>query len=107
MQPVHAIPQLLRFAIKCRALYGLKSSGDAWHSSFAGKLNDLNVTSSLADPDVWMQSVIKPDGTPYYEYIFVYVDDLLVISHSPITILKGIDKVYRMKEGSISVPDLY
>jgi hypothetical protein len=43
-----------RFAVNCRALYGLKSSGAAWHSSFAGTLNDLGFTSSLADPDVWM-----------------------------------------------------
>jgi hypothetical protein len=39
------------FAIICRALYGLKSSGAAWHSSFAGTHNDLGFTSSLADPD--------------------------------------------------------
>jgi len=96
-----------RFAIICRALYGLKSSGAAWQSFFAGTLNDLNFISSLADPDIWMQPPNKPVGTPYYDYIFVYVDDLLVISHSPITILKGINEVYRMKEGSITVPELY
>jgi hypothetical protein len=43
-----------RFAIIRRALYGLKSSGAAWRSTFAGTLQDMGFTSSLADPDVWM-----------------------------------------------------
>jgi hypothetical protein len=71
-----------RFAIICRALYGLKPSGAAWHSSFAGTLNDLGFTSSLADPDVWMQPANKQNCSPCYEYIYVYVDDLYVISES-------------------------
>jgi hypothetical protein len=96
-----------RFAIICRALYGLKSSGAAWHSSFAGTLNNLGFMSSLADPDVWMRPANKRNGSPYYEYIFVYVDDLLVISESPKRILQGINQVYRMKEGSITIPELY
>jgi len=35
------------------------------------------------------------------------VDDLLVISESPKKILQGINQVYRMKEGSIAIPELY
>lgn len=42
-----------RFALICRTLYCLKSSGAAWRSTFMGTLQDLGFTSSLADPDVW------------------------------------------------------
>jgi len=71
-----------KIAVIVRALYGLKSSGAMWRSHFAATLRDLGFTSSLADPDVWMRPSILPDDKQeYYEYILVYVDDLLVISH--------------------------
>ena len=96
-----------RFAIIRRALYGLKSSGAAWRAQFAGTLSDLGFTSSLADPDVWMRPACKNEGYKYYEYIFVYVDDLLVLSEKPDLIMKGISQIYRMKEGSIAKPTMY
>jgi len=70
-------------AVITRALYGLKSSGAAWRAMFAGTLQDLGYKSSLADPDVWLRPAIKPNGAHYYEYIFVCVDDILVISLHP------------------------
>jgi hypothetical protein len=30
-----------------------------------------------SDPDVWYRAASKPDGFQYYEYILVYVDDML------------------------------
>jgi hypothetical protein len=66
-----------------RALYGLKSSGAAWHSHFAQSLRNIGFKLSYADADVWMQEAQKPDGFKYYEYILVYVDDQLTISHNP------------------------
>jgi hypothetical protein len=71
------------FAIIHCALYGLKSSGATWHAQFAGTLSHLGFTSSIADPDVWMHPAIKMDRLKYYEYVFVYVDDLLVLSERP------------------------
>jgi hypothetical protein len=96
-----------QFAIICCALYGLKSSGAAWHAQFAGTLSDLGFTSSFADPDVWMRPATKANGFKYYEYIFVYVDDLLVLSENPRLILNGISHIYRMKDGSIMKPTIY
>jgi hypothetical protein len=96
-----------RFAIIRRALYGLKSSGAAWRAQFAETLLDLGFTSSLADPDVWMRPASKQDGFKYYEYIFIYVDDLLVLSEHPELIMKGISQLCRMKEGSVAKPNMY
>ena len=38
---------------------------------------------SQADQDVWLCSATTEDGYEYYEYILVYVDDLLHVSHNP------------------------
>jgi hypothetical protein len=54
-----------------------------------------------------MQPACKNEGYKYYEYIFVYVDDLLVLSEKPDLIMKGISQIYRMKEGSIAKPTMY
>jgi hypothetical protein len=37
-----------------KALYGLRSSGQCWHSHFAKTLRSEGFNPSLADPDVWM-----------------------------------------------------
>jgi hypothetical protein len=39
------------------------------------------MTCSLNHADAWMRPACKPDGARYYEYSFVYVDDLLILSH--------------------------
>jgi len=50
---------------------------------------------------------VKCNGFAYYEYISVYVDDLLVISKHPNVIIQGISTCYRMKEGSVTKLKLY
>jgi len=37
-----------------QALYGLKTSGAAWHATFAQCLIEMGYVSSKADPDVWL-----------------------------------------------------
>jgi hypothetical protein len=46
----------------------------------------------LADPDVWYKPACKENGFEYYEYILVYVDDILAISHKPSIIMQTIQK---------------
>jgi hypothetical protein len=82
-----------------RVLHGLKSSGAAWRAHFANTLRDLGFTSCLADPDVWFCASSKPSGFHYYEYILVYVDDVLVLSHDGTAIMKHLEKYYRLKDG--------
>jgi hypothetical protein len=54
-----------------------------------------------------MRPAVKSNGYKYYEYIFVYVDDLLVLSKQPRKIMKGISQVYRIKDGSVIKPSVY
>jgi len=88
------------------ALYGLKSCGAAWRSHLANTLHHMGFTSCLADPDVWFKSAMKADGTEYYEYVLVYVEDLLVLSHQPDKIMKALEDFYRLKDG-FAKPDRY
>ena len=91
-----------------RALYGLKSSGAAWRSHLAETLHGMNFTSSLADPDVWYRAAVKPDsGFKYYEYVLIYVDDILALSHRPQDIMKTLGGLYRLKENSVERPKRY
>ena len=61
-----------------KALYGLKSSGLRWHEQFSDVLHKMGFTPSKAECDIWMR-----DQGDYYEYIAVYVDDLLIASKKP------------------------
>jgi len=83
-----------------RALYGLLSSGARWR-------DHMDFVRSQGDPDVWMRPAVKPNASYYYEYVLVYVDDLLAISLKAEDIMDGIKKVYPLKAGSLKEPDQY
>ena len=70
-----------------RALYALKSFGAAWRQMLAQTLRDLGYVSSKADSDVWLKAKKKPDGTEYYAYVLVYVNDVLYLHHKPDTFM--------------------
>ena len=50
-----------------RALYGLKTSANAWRQALCQTLNKkMGFEFSLADNDVWLKKCSHPDGTEYY-----------------------------------------
>ena len=51
-----------------------------------------------ADPDVWMWKATKSNGFKYWEYVLIYVDDVLCISKQPEKVTETIKTVYRLKE---------
>ena len=75
-----------------KALYGLKSSGLRWHERFADVLRAMGFFPSRAEPDIWMR-----DKDDHYEYIGVYVDDLLIVSKNPQDIIDQLTKVHSFK----------
>ncbi len=87
-----------------KALYGLKSASFSFCSYMAKKLASMNFQSSLADPDVWMRAAAKGDGEKYYEYVMMYVDDILAISCNTRTILKEVQGTFKRKDDKIDVP---
>jgi len=80
------------------AMYGLKSSGAAWHAKFSETLRDMGYLPTYSDPDVWYRPATKNNGFEYYDYILVYVDDILVVSAELMPIMKTIQQAYRLKE---------
>jgi Reverse transcriptase (RNA-dependent DNA polymerase) len=56
-----------------KALYGLRSSGLCWLQRFADVLRAMSFIPSKAEADIWLR-----ESNNLYEYIAVYIDDLLI-----------------------------
>ena len=80
------------YLVITKALYGLKSSGLQWHERFADVLRSMNYFPCKAEPDIWMR-----DMGEHYEYIAVYVDDLMIISKEPQKIIDALTIVHQFK----------
>ena len=89
------------------ALYGLRSSGAAFRSKLAGVLRDIGYISTKGEPNVWIRSAVKPDGTEYHEMVLCYVDNVLAISETPTKNIEGIKAVFKFKGDKEEVPDMY
>ena len=96
-----------RYARIVRALYGLKSSGAAFRNHLRDCMSHLKYTSCSADPDVWLRPAVNNDGSTYYEYLLLYVDDVLAISKNPNKCLEEINQYFPLKPGSIGDPKFY
>ena len=88
--------------------------GYGHHHSFSGArrsrscMAHLGFTSCKADPDIWMQEGKKDDGSAYWEYVLLYVDDALCISNNAENVSRNeIGKYFVMKPGSIAPPKIY
>lgn len=102
-------PELNGMACKLvRALYGLKSSGAAWRAMFAAfVINVLDFKPTRADADVYMRKNFRDGGKAYYEYLLVYVDDILIVSHAPEEVMKQIGKEFEIKNNEYGPPTSY
>ena len=68
----------------------------------------LRFSSWKVDTDVFMQEAVKIDGSEYWEYAFLYCDDLLVvIKHDEHMLQNIISKYFELKEASIVPPSIY
>lgn len=75
-----------------KALYGLRSSGLCWHQRFADVLRSLNFVPCKSENDIWMRPT-----SDTYEYIAVYVDDLLIAAKDPSSITKVLEEQHLFK----------
>ena len=53
------------FFLIVRALYVLKSPGEAWRYKLEDKLNPMSYRSTDSDPDVWIKRAKTENGTAY------------------------------------------
>ena len=101
-------PEQGKVFIVVRALYGLKSACAAFRAFMARKLDKIGFSSCVADPDVWLRPGKKANGDDYYEYIVMYVDDILAISEKPEAVLKSLEgNTVKYKNGKIGPPEVY
>ena len=75
-----------------KALYGLRTSGARFHESLADTLRDMGFVQCRSDPDLWMRDI----GSKY-EYICVYVDDLMAIMENPDAFFEELNTKYGYK----------
>ena len=97
-----------KYAVIERALHGLKSASAAWRSHFSDTIMKiLGYSPTYAVNDVYIKARQRKDGSKYYSYLIIYVDDVLCIDEEPHKIIDQIGSVYRVKEGSIEEPKSY
>ena len=61
----------------------------------------------MADPDVCIRPSMKPDGERYYEYMLIYVDDLLCIGHQAHEAMSELKQFMKFKKDKIEAPRMY
>lgn len=90
-----------------RALYGTKCGGRDFRNHLRECMDLLGYEPCLADPDLWMRIGVKENGTEYYDYMLLYVDDTLAIGTRPMDMLKEVDHYFPMKNNSMGPPKIY
>ena len=100
-------PEQGKNMIVVRALYGLKSASASFRSFMARKLDDMGFKSSRGDFDIWMRPAVKPDGEEYYEYVMLYVDDVMVASCDAKRVMEDLGQGIKFKGDKIEPPTSY
>mgnify|MGYP003449427917 FL=1 len=79
-----------------KALYGLRTSGARFHEKLSDTLRSEGFVPSLADSDLWIR-----DAGDVYEYVCVYVDDLMAVMKDPAEFFRRLSDVnihnYKLK----------
>ena len=106
--PEFRIENIGKVALIHRALYGGKSTGRDFRNRLRSCMHQLDFRPCLANLDVLMQPAKKGDGSPYYNYVLLYMDDALVVSDNAESILQNeIGRYFELKEASIGPPKMY
>jgi len=71
------------------------------------KFINMGLKSSTADLDVWMRPAVKLNGEEYYEYILVYVDNIIAVSIKANEVMDEISTTFKFKNGKVSEFEVY
>ena len=85
-----------------KALYGLRTSGARFHERLADTLRDMGFFPSRADPDLWIR-----DAGDCYEYVCVYVDDLMAIMKAPQKFFDELAEKYKYILKGVGIPEYH
>ena len=67
----------------------------------------MGFTSLIANTDVWFKASTEKYGNQYYTYIFVQVDDIIIVEKDHSKLMSTLMKNYTVKTSSIGEPNLY
>ena len=97
-----------RKAIVFRALYSLKSSGSDFWNHLEECMQHLVFLPCSDDLDLWMKPMVRHEnGFDYYAYVLIYIDDVMVTHHDTESVLRRIDKYFKLKPIPIGDPGIY
>ena len=85
-----------------KALYGLKTSAARWCDDISNTLFILGFSPSKADSEIWMRA--RED---HYEYVAVYVDDLIIVSKAPMDIIAELEIIGNYTFKGVGEPEYY
>ena len=68
---------------------------------------DMKYIRCKADHDIWYRHAVKPNGFEYYEYVLIFVDDILNISHDTKATMETLGTLYHLNTGSVGPHDCY
>ena len=87
-----------------KALYGLASSAERFHTHLANSLRSFGFKPTRYDNDVWYRN---DDKNSVYEYICTHVDDFMIVSKTPKKVMSEIETIFGVKDSSKGPPDYY
>jgi hypothetical protein len=85
-----------------KALYGLRTSGARFHERLSDALRDEGWQPSYCDPDLWIR-----DAGDSYDYVCVWVDDLLCIATDAAEFFKVLETKYHFKLKGVGHPEYH
>ena len=106
--PEFGFENIGKIAVIVRALYGGKSAGADYWRHVREAMTNMNFKACPADPDVWMWPGTKSDGTSYWQFVLLYVDDILAIMEEPEKYIREeLGSYFTIKPKSIGLPTQY
>ena len=93
--------------IVTKALYGLKSASASFRSYVADALDNAGYQSSPADLDVWLRPALKPDKENCYDYVMIYVDDLIAVGVNPKETMDALGETFKFKNNKVERVESY
>ena len=91
-----------------RALYGIKSAGASSWNHLDDFMKHMEYMSFQADPDLWMNPMVRPSGgAEYYSFTLLYFDDILCIHHDSESVFTKVDWYFKLNPDSVGEPGMY
>ena len=87
-----------------KVIYGLKSARPSFRYFIDRKLYEIGFTLYVDDPDVWIRTGVKSDGTAYYDYSMTYVDSIIALSIYVVGLLEEIARFIRINNDKKEPP---